>query len=97
MATSPETERRSAESDNKPAISIDSARVYTNYDLKMPPPHPGQLWTRWICLSDTHSHTFPVPPGDILIHAGDLMQRGSVEQLAVTVDWIKSLPHEHKL
>lgn len=28
--------------------------------------------TRFVLLSDTHAHTFKVPPGDILLHAGDL-------------------------
>lgn len=28
--------------------------------------------TRFVLVSDTHTHTFPVPDGDILLHAGDL-------------------------
>lgn len=29
-------------------------------------------YTRFVLVSDTHTRTFPVPPGDILLHAGDL-------------------------
>ncbi|KAI9446643.1 Metallo-dependent phosphatase-like protein [Lactarius indigo] len=61
------------------------------------PSHPGQGWTRFVCVSDTHSKTFAVPAGDVLIHAGDLSSWGSVKQLKVTVDWLLSLPHPVKI
>jgi len=61
------------------------------------PPHPGQGWTRFVCVSDTHSKTFPLPDGDVLIHAGDLCSWGSVPQLKVTMDWLVSLPHPKKM
>src|SRR6266404_5126914 len=60
--------------------------VHDHYGNNVPP-HPGQGWTRFVCVSDTHSQTFAVPPGDVLIHAGDLSSWGSVKQLKVTVDW----------
>ena len=61
------------------------------------PPHPGQGWTRFVCVSDTHSKTFPLPDGDVLIHAGDLCSWGSVKQLKVTMDWLLSLSHPKKM
>ena len=61
------------------------------------PQHPGQGWTRFVCLSDTHSKTFAVPAGDVLLHAGDLSSWGRVNQLKVTVDWLLSLPHPVKM
>src|SRR5712691_6034115 len=61
------------------------------------PPHPGQGWTRFVCVSDTHSKTFPLPDGDVLIHAGDLCSWGSVPQLKVTMDWLVLLPHPKKM
>ncbi|KAI0256504.1 Metallo-dependent phosphatase [Lactifluus subvellereus] len=61
------------------------------------PPHPGQGWTRFVCIADTHSRTLPLPAGDVLIHAGDLSSWGRVEQLEVTVDWLLSLPHPTKI
>ncbi|KAI0295515.1 Metallo-dependent phosphatase-like protein [Russula brevipes] len=61
------------------------------------PPHPGQGWTRFVCVSDTHSQTPLLPDGDVLIHAGDLCSWGAVTQLKVTVDWLLSLPHPKKI
>lgn len=64
-------------------MTIDTFRAYTDYDPLHPPEHPGQRWTRFVCISDTHSGRFPVPPGDILLHAGDLSSWGQVHQLQV--------------
>ncbi|KAG1906607.1 Metallo-dependent phosphatase-like protein [Suillus fuscotomentosus] len=61
------------------------------------PPHPGSDWTRFVCISDTHSHTFHIPAGDVLLHAGDLSSWGSLSQLIVTVEWLKSLDHPVKI
>ncbi|KAL0570911.1 hypothetical protein V5O48_011051 [Marasmius crinis-equi] len=55
------------------------------------PPHPGKGWTRFVCISDTHSNIYTVPKGDVLLHAGDLSSWGSKAQLKQTVDWIASL------
>ncbi|OCH93804.1 Metallo-dependent phosphatase [Obba rivulosa] len=54
-------------------------------------------WTRFVCVSDTHSRIFPVPPGDVLLHAGDLSSWGTLAQLQVTLDWIQTLPHPVKI
>ena len=35
-------------------------------------PAKRQGYTRFVLLSDSHTHTYPVPDGDVLIHAGDL-------------------------
>lgn len=74
-----------------------SARVYTSYDVKDPPAHPGPGWTRFVCISDTHSRTPDMPHGDVLLHAGDLSSWGYVPQLEVTVKWLESLPHPVKI
>ncbi|KAF3928643.1 hypothetical protein AA313_de0207173 [Arthrobotrys entomopaga] len=51
-----------------------------------------------VCLSDTHNRIITeVPEGDILIHAGDLTERGTVEEVQKTVDWLMSLTHRHKV
>ncbi|KZS99185.1 Metallo-dependent phosphatase [Sistotremastrum niveocremeum HHB9708] len=78
-------------------MTIDTFRAYTDYDPLHPPEHPGQDWTRFVCISDTHSGRFPVPPGDILLHAGDLSSWGQVHQLQTTTEWLASLPHPHKI
>ncbi|KAI6116921.1 Metallo-dependent phosphatase-like protein [Pisolithus croceorrhizus] len=61
------------------------------------PPHPGAGWTRFVCISDTHSGIFRLPPGDVLLHAGDLSSYGALPQLTRTVDWLKSLKHPVKI
>ena len=49
------------------------AKVYVTWDTKNTPSRPAEPgWTRFICISDTHCRIFPIPEGDILIHAGDL-------------------------
>ena len=64
----------------------------------LPPSDPTKI--RLVCISDTHTHILPtseIPAGDILIHAGDLTHSGSAEELSKTLDWLRSLPHPHKL
>lgn len=54
---------------------------------------------RIVAMADTHGYhqKLRVPEGDVLIHAGDLTQRGTLPQLAQVADWLRSLPHRHKL
>ncbi|EPQ58253.1 Metallo-dependent phosphatase [Gloeophyllum trabeum ATCC 11539] len=74
----------------------ESLRVYTEYDEHLP--HPGSFWTRFVCISDTHSRTrYPVPPGDVLLHAGDLCRYGSLSDLNTTLNWLKEMPHPLKM
>ncbi|KAI0076960.1 Metallo-dependent phosphatase [Panus rudis PR-1116 ss-1] len=74
-----------------------TAVVHLEYDINNLPPKPGSGWTRFVCISDTHSHTFPVPEGDVLLHSGDLTHTGKLSQMKVTTDWIRELPHPHKI
>ena len=55
--------------------------------------------TRIICISDTHNRhdDIIVPDGDILIHAGDATNGGTVEEVAAFGKWFASLPHRHKI
>jgi predicted phosphohydrolase len=54
---------------------------------------------RIVCLSDTYGlhRQIAVPPGDVLIHAGDLTSHGSLDELHDLNDWLGDLPHSHKL
>ncbi|KAJ5101319.1 hypothetical protein NUU61_003541 [Penicillium alfredii] len=53
---------------------------------------------RVVCISDTHTLEWPdIPDGDLLIHAGDLSNDGSVREIQTTVNWLRSLPHRHKV
>jgi predicted MPP superfamily phosphohydrolase len=50
---------------------------------------------RVVCLSDTHTLTPQnVPDGDILVHAGDMTQSGSVAEIQAQIDWLAALPHK---
>lgn len=56
-----------------PVASSSSTSIGTIHPLAidhLPPKKPNT--TRFVLLSDTHTHTFPVPDGDVLLHAGDL-------------------------
>lgn len=54
---------------------------------------------RLVALADTHGYhaKLNVPDGDVLIHAGDLTQRGTLPQLEAVADWLRALPHRHKV
>lgn len=54
-----------------------------------------------ICISDTHNRyqelDGKIPDGDILIHAGDLVSHGTVEEIQQFVNWYSKLPHRYKI
>lgn len=54
---------------------------------------------RIVAVADTHTfeEDLTVPDGDVFIHAGDLVRSGSLRQLAPVAEWIRSLPHRHKI
>lgn len=55
---------------------------------------------RIVAVADTHTYQRelgPIPDGDVFIHAGDLCLRGTLEELRPAVEWMRSLPHRHKL
>jgi Icc-related predicted phosphoesterase len=54
---------------------------------------------RCVVISDTHTLHWElvIPDGDVLIHAGDALSRGSLEELADFNDWLLTLPHKHKI
>jgi hypothetical protein len=70
------------------------ARVHLNCKGR-PPRHPGTGWTRFVCISDTHSRRFDVPSGDVLVHAGDLSYYST--NLSGTIEWLKTLDHPFKM
>ncbi|KAJ0419081.1 Metallo-dependent phosphatase-like protein [Aspergillus carlsbadensis] len=58
--------------------------------------------TRFVCVSDTHGYSpseagFKLPPGDVLIHAGDLTNQGSKSELQKTMNWIAAADYEVKI
>ncbi|KAM5543604.1 hypothetical protein V8D89_002855 [Ganoderma adspersum] len=61
---------------------------------------PSPLRARVVCISDTHNRHAelpPLPPGDILIHAGDLTETGTEAELEAAFAWLSSAPHKHKI
>jgi hypothetical protein len=71
--------------------------VHLVYDIDNPPPRRSPNHVRFVCISDTHSKTCPVPDGDVLLHSGDLTSRGLYENFEKTVNWVIGLPHETKM
>ncbi|XP_074640001.1 metallophosphoesterase domain-containing protein 1-like [Tubulanus polymorphus] len=80
--------------------------------LRIPKPPPPQEVTalplttpvssgnvRFVCISDTHSRTqkLEIPPGDILIHAGDFSNEGRISEVANFNKFLASLPHTRKI
>lgn len=52
-----------------------------------------------VCISDTHNkHNFiQIPPGDLIIHAGDFTEAGSKAETLNFLSWFSALPHPHKI
>lgn len=58
--------------------------------------------TRFVCVSDTHGYApaeagFKLPAGDVLIHAGDLTNQGSIAELRKTIEWVAAADFEVKI
>ena len=53
--------------------------------------------TRFVCISDTHNTLPKLPRGDVLIHAGDLTNQGSLSELQKSITWLEKAPFECKL
>ncbi len=53
---------------------------------------------RIVFISDTHQHRpANLPPGDVLVHAGDLSSTGTYAEVVRFLDWFSSQPHPHKI
>lgn len=54
---------------------------------------------RFIALSDTHGwhRKMVVPDGDVLLFAGDMCGPGKLEEVEKFGDWLRGLPHKHKV
>ena len=52
-----------------------------------------------VVISDTHGmhRKIDIPDGDVLIHGGDILGRGSLQELREFNDWLGELPHAYKL
>ncbi len=55
---------------------------------------------RIVCVSDTHGQHREIkliPDGDVLVHAGDCLKTGSLEELEDLNRWFGELPHPYKI
>ncbi len=54
---------------------------------------------RFVTISDTHAQhrKLFLPPGDVLIHAGDITSRGKKEEVIDFLDWFSSRRYQHKI
>jgi predicted phosphohydrolase len=52
-----------------------------------------------VCISDTHNAhlDLEIPEGEILVHAGDATQAGTLQELQAAIDWLDQFPHRHKV
>ncbi|KAK2459250.1 hypothetical protein APHAL10511_008727 [Amanita phalloides] len=81
------------------SIRTPNAIVHLQYEYRKEPAkpsHQGQ-WTRFVCLSDTHSRVCPVPDGDVLLHSGDLTNSGVISEVRDTMEWLCGLNHKVKI
>ena len=64
------------------------------HDIPKPDGH-----IRMVCISDTHNRTdnLEVPPGDILVHAGDFSNVGLEGDVRRFKEFLAKLPHKHKV
>ncbi len=54
---------------------------------------------RLVAVADTHlfHDGYEVPDGDVLVHAGDLLRGGTLDELSVAARWLREQPHRHKV
>ncbi|HEY8074704.1 MAG TPA: metallophosphatase domain-containing protein [Labilithrix sp.] len=54
---------------------------------------------RIVAIADTHLRhaKLDVPDGDVLVHAGDLLAHGTLDELARATDWLRAMPHRTKV
>ena len=60
-------------------------------------PVPPLRRTRFVLISDTHNATPHLPRGDVLIHAGDITNRGTHAELSRSVQWLEKADFEAKI
>lgn len=61
----------------------------------------GFTKVRIVCVSDTHNRRpgegYTLPKGDVLIHAGDFTNQGSLQEVKKAVDWISKADFSVKI
>lgn len=56
---------------------------------------------RVVCISDTHGLHRAIgpnlPAGDVIVHAGDFCNRGSMDEALRALGWFNALPYKHRI
>lgn len=54
---------------------------------------------KFVAISDTHGHHrgLTLPPGDVLLHTGDVSDYGEEEEIIDFLEWLGTLDYEHKV
>ena len=55
---------------------------------------------RIVAVADTHTFERDLgtlPEGDLLVHAGDMLRGGTLEELGPMAEWFNAQPHAHKI
>ena len=60
-------------------------------------PRPADETITVVCISDTHGTQPNLPPGDLLLHAGDLTQWGTFAEIQAQLTWLSQQPHQYKV
>jgi predicted phosphohydrolase len=65
----------------------------------LPPVGPVDVARARLHLTVAHERhdQIQIPPGEVLIHAGDSTMAGRVEEIAIFNHWLGTLPHQHKI
>jgi len=50
-----------------------------------------------VCIADTHNQQPGLPNGNLLLHAGDLTQHGSFDELQAQLDWLNKQKYQFKV
>lgn len=83
-----------------PYLFLDIYFILAYLDLIYNP--SNMVRTRIVCISDTHNYTpgeagFKLPKGDVLIHAGDITNRGTEAEFRKSIEWIRKADFEVKI
>lgn len=68
-------------------------------DLTRPDLKPNER-IRFVCISDTHSNQRLIgklPEGDVLLHAGDITNKGTMAEVKIFDAWLGNQPFKHRL
>lgn len=72
-------------------------RKLQSFHKPPPAPPPQDIPITVVCISNTHNTQPPLPPSDLLLHAGDLTEWGTFAEIQAQMTWLSQQPHKHKV